>query len=91
MKIINIKNIFNIVKKELKSYFDNPTAYVVIIVFLLLLEFLFFKSVFLVNLSPRILRGIESKGMILAAGSREENQFVLLELSEDVETGSKVS
>ncbi|MEX0932778.1 MAG: methionine--tRNA ligase subunit beta [Candidatus Pacearchaeota archaeon] len=49
------------------------------------------KSPFLVNLAPRKLKGVESQGMILAAGSREENKFVLLELSEDIEEGSKVS
>lgn len=36
-------------KKELKSYFDNPTAYIVIIVFLMLWEFLFFRDVFLIG------------------------------------------
>ncbi|MBU2504095.1 MAG: methionine--tRNA ligase, partial [Nanoarchaeota archaeon] len=36
------------------------------------------KSIFLVNLAPRKLKGVESQGMILAAGSKEENKFTLL-------------
>ncbi len=44
-----MKNIFAITKKELRSFFDSPTAYIVLIVFLLLWEFLFFRSVFLVG------------------------------------------
>lgn len=49
------------------------------------------KSVFIVNLAPRKLRGIESQGMILAVGPNEDNKFVLLELSEDIEIGNRVS
>ena len=49
------------------------------------------KSVFLINLEPRKLRGVESQGMILAAGSQEEDKFVLLEPNEDIPVGSKVS
>lgn len=44
-----MKNIFTITKKELRSFFDSPTAYIVLIVFLLLWEFFFFRSVFLVG------------------------------------------
>ncbi len=47
MKKINLKNIFLITKKELRSYFDSPVAYVILIVFLILLEFLFFRNVFI--------------------------------------------
>ena len=47
--IINMKNTIFVLKKELKSYFDGPTAYIVIIVFLLLWEFLFFRNAFLVG------------------------------------------
>ncbi|OGZ58428.1 MAG: hypothetical protein A3B96_04260 [Candidatus Spechtbacteria bacterium RIFCSPHIGHO2_02_FULL_43_15b] len=45
----NIKNILVIIKKELRGYFDGPTAYVVIIAFLLLWEFLFFQSAFVIG------------------------------------------
>lgn len=44
-----MKNIIAIVKKELRTYFNSPTAYIVLIVFLTLWEFFFFKSVFLVG------------------------------------------
>ena len=49
------------------------------------------KCPFIVNLAPRKLRGIESQGMIMAAGSKEENKFSILEVSDDVEEGSVVS
>lgn len=49
MRGINFKNILFILKKELKTYFDSPIAYIVLIVFLLIWEFLFFKNVFLVG------------------------------------------
>jgi len=49
------------------------------------------KTAFIVNLAPRKLRGIESQGMIMAAGSKEENKFSILEVSDDVEIGSGVS
>lgn len=44
-----MKNITTIIRKELRSQFNDPTAYVVVLVFLLLWEFLFFRSVFLVG------------------------------------------
>lgn len=44
--MINIKNILIIIKKELRAYFNSPTAYIVLITFLILWEFLFFRSVF---------------------------------------------
>lgn len=44
-----MKNILTLTRKELQSYFNNPTAYVVIAAFLLLWEFLFFRQVFLVG------------------------------------------
>lgn len=44
-----MKNILIITKKELRAYFNNPTAYIVLVAFLLLWEFLFFRNVFLVE------------------------------------------
>ncbi len=44
-----MKNILTIIKKELRSYFNNPTAYIVVAAFLLLWEFLFFRNVFLIG------------------------------------------
>ncbi len=55
----NIKNILTITKKELRGYFDNPTAYIVLIGFLVLWEFLFFRGAFLIGeASLRSLFGI---------------------------------
>ena len=48
-KLVKAKNIVLVIKKELKSYFDSPTAYVVLLIFLLLWELLFFRSAFLVG------------------------------------------
>jgi len=44
-----MKNIVIVAKKELRSYFNNPTAFVVVLAFLLLWEFLFFRNVFLIG------------------------------------------
>lgn len=44
-----MKNILTIIKKELQAYFNNPTAYIIIVAFLFLWEFLFFRQVFLVG------------------------------------------
>jgi len=49
------------------------------------------KTQFLVNLAPRTMRGVESQGMILAAGSKEEDKFVLMEPNEDLKRGSSIS
>jgi len=44
------KQIFlSLFKKELKQYLDNPASYIALVVFLLVWEFLFFRSVFLVG------------------------------------------
>lgn len=54
----HVRNVTAISRKDLKGYFDGPTAYIVIVVFLLLWEFLFFRSVFLVGeVSLRLLFG----------------------------------
>lgn len=47
--MFSIKNLFIITKKEFRSYFNNPTAYIVMVVFLLLWEFLFFRSAIIVG------------------------------------------
>jgi len=49
------------------------------------------KIIIVANLEPRTLRGIESKGMLLAAGRKEENKCVLLTPDADISNGSKVS
>ena len=47
------------------------------------------QSPFVYNLEPRTIRGHESNGMILGAGS-EEVGFVILSPSKDVPSGSKL-
>ena len=47
------------------------------------------KCAFLANLEPRVIRGFESNGMILAA-STEEGQFSLLNVSDDIPAGTKI-
>lgn len=49
------------------------------------------KIVVVTNLEPRKIRGIESQGMLLAAGSKETDACVLLCPEKDIEDGTKVS
>jgi methionyl-tRNA synthetase len=46
------------------------------------------KIVIIANLQPKNLRGIESRGMLLAA--EHENNVVLLTVDKDIKEGSKV-
>ncbi len=48
------------------------------------------KAIFVVNLEPVKLRGIESNGMILAAVSEDESQVVFLQPEKDIPEGSKI-
>ncbi len=43
------------------------------------------------NLAPRMMRGQESKGMLLAASSPDHSRVILLQPDADIEPGSKVS
>lgn len=47
------------------------------------------KCPFITNLEPRMLRGIESNGMIMAA-SDDEGNFSLMEVNESIKPGTKV-
>ena len=49
------------------------------------------KIIIVANLAPRKLRGIESQGMLLAAGSAEKYKCVLLTIEKDIESGTKIS
>ncbi len=40
-----MKNIFTITKKELRSYFNHPTGYILMVVFLSLIYFFYFKPI----------------------------------------------
>lgn len=46
------------------------------------------KCMFVANLEPRTIKGIESQGMILAV-STEDGKFSLLEPSEEIPAGSR--
>jgi methionyl-tRNA synthetase len=46
------------------------------------------KAIFITNLEPATIRGIESNGMILAAGNDEKVTFLTTE--SDIEEGSKI-
>lgn len=48
------------------------------------------KAVFIINLEPITLRGIESKGMTLAAASPDDSMITILSPAEDIEPGSKI-
>jgi len=43
------------------------------------------------NLEPRKMKGIGSNGMLLAAGSPEEDKCILISPEKEIATGSKVS
>ena len=45
------------------------------------------KCMFVANLEPRIIRGLESQGMILAV-STEDNKFSLLEPNDEIPVGT---
>lgn len=49
------------------------------------------KIILFTNLEPRKIRGIESKGMVLAAVSEDKKNVKLLQPDEDIELGARVS
>jgi len=44
-----MRNMLTIARKELRGYFDHPTAYILLVVFLVLNFFFYFRGVFLTN------------------------------------------
>ncbi len=48
------------------------------------------KAIFITNLAPVKLRGIESNGMILAASNSDKTKVSILQCDQDLEIGSKV-
>lgn len=46
---------------------------------------------FATNLAPRVIRGLESNGMIIAVSDKNGNGFSLLEAGENISPGSKIS
>ena len=61
----------------IREYFDDPQ------------ELVGKKCPFLTNLEHRIIRGVESQGMILA-GSTEDGVFTLLSAETDVSPGTRI-
>ena len=49
------------------------------------------KIILVANIAPRKMRGIESQGMLLAAGSQKEKICVLVSPEKDVPNGTKIS
>ncbi|MFA5953056.1 MAG: methionine--tRNA ligase [Candidatus Pacearchaeota archaeon] len=49
------------------------------------------KLIYFSNLKPRVMRGIESSGMILAAVSEDHKKVILISPEKDIENGSRVS
>lgn len=48
------------------------------------------KIIYLSNLKPRILRGIESQGMLLAASTKDHSKVVLISPEKDIENGCRI-
>jgi methionyl-tRNA synthetase len=48
------------------------------------------KCIVLANLEPKELRGIESRGMILAAVSKDRKKVVILQPEKDIPVGSRI-
>ncbi|UCC75019.1 MAG: Gldg family protein [Gemmatimonadota bacterium] len=44
-----MRNIWTIARKELRAYFDHPTAYILLVVFLVINFFFYFRSAFLIS------------------------------------------
>jgi methionyl-tRNA synthetase len=48
------------------------------------------KIILFINLAPRMMRGIESQGMLLAAVNNDESKVILISPEKDIEIGSRV-
>ena len=49
------------------------------------------KIIVFVNLKPRLMKGIESQGMLLAAVSEDHSKVVLITPEKDIENGCRIS
>lgn len=49
------------------------------------------EAIFIANLEPRELRGVESNGMILAASNEDKSKVVILVPENGIKAGSKIS
>ncbi len=48
------------------------------------------KCILFVNLQPRVMRGIESQGMILAAVNEDESKVILIQPKLEAKEGAKI-
>ena len=48
------------------------------------------QAIFVANLEPVILRGIESNGMILAASTENKSEVVFIKPEKEIQPGSKI-
>ncbi len=48
------------------------------------------KIIYLSNLKPRVLRGIESQGMLLAASTENHSKVVLISPEKEIENGCRI-
>jgi len=48
------------------------------------------KVILFVNLAPRMMKGIESQGMVLAAVNEDESKVILISPEKDIEIGSRI-
>ena len=48
------------------------------------------RCIVLANLQPKVMKGIESKGMILAAVNEDESKIRLIIPEKDIELGSRI-
>jgi methionyl-tRNA synthetase len=49
------------------------------------------KIIYLQNLKPRMMKGIESQGMLLAASTKNHEKVILISPESDIENGSRIS
>lgn len=48
------------------------------------------KIIYFANLKPRVMRGVESQGMLLAASTQDHGKVVLISPEKDIENGSRI-
>jgi len=49
------------------------------------------KIIFFINLKPRLMKGIVSEGMLLAASTSDHKKVILISPEKDIENGSRIS
>ncbi len=49
------------------------------------------KIVYFSNLKPRVMKGIESRGMLLAASTENHGKVILISPEKDIENGARIS